>query len=261
MNINKGIIGTLPPVNKLRYKKGDLIVKQGDYGVSLYKIISGKVVVYLEDGKREIPLTVLGPGEIIGEVSFFMIGIEPRSASARVMEEAEVEVWHPALLAKEYEQMPAILKYVADQLIKRLIRTNKLMVTLTTQLPHTSKKDECPAEPRDTRRMYYRKQLDLPCYYKPVGAPEKVRLSGNIKNISLTGLGMVVSSKNAINFSHDPGSHFHINAVLPGNREIHVTGKVVSLRKARAPGLLFVGISFVDLSEDSRKKLGFFMMP
>ncbi len=258
--MKKGIIGTLPPVNRLRYKKGDLIIKQGDYGISLYKIISGKVKVYLEDGDRQIPLAVLGPGEILGEVTFLKIGIEPRSASARVLEDAEVEIWHPALLAKEYEQMPTILKYVADQLIKRLVRTNKLMVSLTSQLPG-KKEDQQAPEPRTSRRMYYRKKLNLPCYYRPVGAPEKVRLSGTIKNISLTGLGMMVSSRNAINFTHDPGAHFHINAMLEGNREINVTGKVVSLRKARAPGLLFLGISFVGLSEDSRKTLGFFMMP
>ncbi len=259
--MDKRIIGTLPPVNKLTYRKGDLIVKQGDYGISLYKILSGKVRVYLEDGDREIPLSVLGPGEIIGEVTFLNIGVEPRSASARALEDSELEIWHPALLAKEYEQMPRILKYMANQLIKRLIRTNKLMVTLTAQRPPKKNGEKPAPEPRESKRMYYRKDVNLPCYYRPMGAPEKVRLSGTIKNISLTGLGMVVGSRNAINFSHEPGAHFHISTKLPTNKEIQVAGKVVSMREAKAPGLLFLGISFVGLSEESRKCLGFFMMP
>ncbi len=36
------------PSVHLKYKKGDLIVKEGDYGVSIYKIISGTVKVFTE---------------------------------------------------------------------------------------------------------------------------------------------------------------------------------------------------------------------
>ena len=30
----------------LRYEKGELIIKQGDYGISIYRIVSGKVKIF-----------------------------------------------------------------------------------------------------------------------------------------------------------------------------------------------------------------------
>ena len=50
-----------PPVMRLSYRKGDLIIKEGDYGVSIYKIIEGSVVVFRESDGQEIPLSTLGP--------------------------------------------------------------------------------------------------------------------------------------------------------------------------------------------------------
>lgn len=40
----------LPPITRLKYHKGDLVIKEGDYGTSIYKIISG----YQIDLKREV---------------------------------------------------------------------------------------------------------------------------------------------------------------------------------------------------------------
>jgi CRP-like cAMP-binding protein len=61
---------TTPPIVRLSYRKGDLIIKEGDYGVSIYKILEGKAVVLQESEGREIPLTTLGIGDIFGERTF-----------------------------------------------------------------------------------------------------------------------------------------------------------------------------------------------
>ena len=128
------------PVITLKYRKGDLIIKEGDYGVSIYKIIKGKVSIYKESGDKEIALATLGPGEIFGEIAFLNRAGEIRSASGRAIENAVLEVWHPSMLSKEYKEMPPILKYVADQISARLIRMNKLVVQLTTQEQKRQKK-------------------------------------------------------------------------------------------------------------------------
>ncbi len=249
-----------PPILTVRYRKGDLIIKQGVYGISIYKIIRGKVVILREDGQREVPLATLGPGEIIGEMTFLNQSAEPRSASARALEPCELEVWHPDLLSKEYEKMPIIIKYIADQLLDRLNRTNKLIARLSLVLKSAKEKDK-PLEPKNSQRMYYRKELDLSCTYRPVEAPPKVNLPGKIKNLSMGGVGMEVSSRNAVNFSHDIGKLLHVTTVLPNHKEVEFTGKIVSMRKDKVPGLLSLGVAFVNISEDSRKHLGFFMMP
>ncbi len=248
-----------PPILRVRYRKGDLIIKQGVYGISIYKILRGKVVILREDGDREVPLATLGPGEIIGEMTFLNQSAEPRSASARALETCELEVWHPDLLSKEYDRMPIIIKYIADQLLERLDRTNKLIARLSLVLRETT--GSKPKEPKDSQRMYYRKELNLACTYRPVEAPPKVNLPGKIKNLSMGGVGMEVSSRNALNFSHEIGDLLHVSTVLPNKKEVEFTGKIVSIRKDKVPGLLSLGIAFVNISEHSRKNLGFFMMP
>ena len=35
---------TIPAINHLRFKKGELIVTEGDYGISIYNIIKGTVL-------------------------------------------------------------------------------------------------------------------------------------------------------------------------------------------------------------------------
>ena len=123
----------IPPVKRLHYKKGDLIVKQGDYGISIYKVIKGKVRIFNESGDKEIDIDTLGPGSVIGEMSFLDKALEARFFSVRALEESELEAWHPAGLANEYEQMPYIIRYIAKQTLKRLIRMNNLTAQLAAQ--------------------------------------------------------------------------------------------------------------------------------
>ncbi len=250
----------LPPVSRLQYKKGDLIIKQGDYGISIYKIVKGKVRIIRESGGKEVVLATLGPGEVIGEMSFFNKSVEPRSASARAFTDVELEAWHPARLAREYEQMPPIIKLIADKMLSRLLKTNALIGKLGAKLAE-SKAQRSPRESEASGRRFYRKQVDLECSYRPIDAPPKVRFPGKIKDISLAGIGMEVTSVGRSSVMHDLGELLHVVTVLPNNKEVEFIAKIVDIRKGRLPGRLFLGMAYVDVSEDARKKLGFFMMP
>lgn len=147
---------SLPPVLRLHYKSGDLIIKQGDYGISIYKIINGKVRIVRESGGKEVALATLGPGEVIGEMSFFNKSIEPRSASARALTDVEVEVLHPARLAGEYEQMPPVIKFIADKMLSRLLKINALGGKLGAKLEE-SKAQKRSYETGASGRRFYRK--------------------------------------------------------------------------------------------------------
>lgn len=74
------------PAVKLEYQPGDLIVKQGDYGISIYHILEGKVGIYFKSESEEVLLDSLGPGEVIGEMIFLMGYSSTRSASVRAIE-------------------------------------------------------------------------------------------------------------------------------------------------------------------------------
>src|SRR5512139_775951 len=99
----------------LKYLKGEQITKQGDYGVSIYKILSGKVEVFRKSEGIAIPLAILEAGEIIGEMAFLSKDAEIRSASAGALEDTELEVWHPRDIEQKYAQTPAVLKIIVDQ--------------------------------------------------------------------------------------------------------------------------------------------------
>jgi CRP/FNR family transcriptional regulator, cyclic AMP receptor protein len=74
-----------------RYRRGQLIVSQGDPGDSLFVIAEGlvKVTVSSPDGE-EMVLITLGPGETFGELALVDGG--PRSASVEAIEPTEVLV-------------------------------------------------------------------------------------------------------------------------------------------------------------------------
>lgn len=247
----------LLPNLHLSFRKGDLIVKEGDYGISIYRILKGKVAITIQAGEKEVRLATLGPGEIIGEVTFLNRNIEPRSASARTLEDTQVEVWHPSRLEREYEQMEPIIRYISDQVLARLIRMNKFISQLGT------KGLKKPVEPETiaSQRSYYRKDIDISCEYRPLDIRKAAWMKGKLTNISLSGLGLDVSSRNNLHFPHEFGKVFRVRATLPNGKEIQVDAKIVTVRKSDLPGRLSLGMAIVTITEEARKILGFFLMP
>ena len=243
----------------LSYRKGDLITKEGDYGISIYKIIEGKAVIFQESGDEQISLGTLGPGDIIGEVMFLNRG-GTRSASARALEDSVLEVWHPSTLSKEYEQMPPMIKYITDQISSRLIRMNRLVVQLKTQEQKKRKAIE-KGDPLTSQRRYYRKEVYLDCHYRPVGLSSKVSLDGRIRDISLGGVGMEIMVENTTSYSHMQGDSFVVNTVLPNNKTLELQVKVNTVTKGELYGRLLLGTSITEMSAGAKKSLGFFLMP
>ncbi len=246
-----------PPIVNLKYRKGELIIKEGDYGISIYKIITGKVQIFTHSGDKEIALALLGPGEIFGEMAFLSKDTEVRSASAKAKLDSELEVWHPDLLSQEYDNMPPIIKHITDEALNRLIRMNRLIAQMTSR----KEEEKTSGKQQNSGRRHYRKEVDLPCTCRPVGSSSRLCLNGIVKNISLSGVNVEIREKTAAKFSYDPGDEFHIDLALPGGKDVHLTAKVMSSRKVRLAGMLSLGMVFTDMREGTQKDLGFFLMP
>ncbi len=249
-----------PPIVRLFYKKDDLIVKEGDYGVSIYKILDGKVGIYREAESGEIPLATLGKEDIFGERTFLNRAAETRSASVRALEDTMVEVWHTARLAGEYDEMPPIIKYITDQVLSRSIRMNNLIVQLATK----RQKEKAIREKEDplaSKRRFYRKKVDLFCHYHPVAAPSKFNLDGKIKDISLDGLAIRVPARNTADVVHATGAVFVVNTVLPNKKDVELEAEVVAVKKTERPHELEMNMTITDIGAGSKKSLGFFLMP
>lgn len=251
-------------VTVLKYKKGEQIIKQGDYGVSIYIILNGYVEVFRESDETQVVLATLGPGDIFGEMIFLTKGVEVRSASARALQDSEIEVWHPDDLAKKYEETAPILKTMINQVVKRLLRMQKLLDKLapkTSGQRETKKAEEKLA--KESRRHYYRKNVDIACNYFPLHAGKDFHnpMKGRVKNLSMTGLRMEASPANASLASHQVGKTFRIETVLPNGQPLKLTAKIVNVNQQG--GKLRLGMQFHDLPDydGTRKTLWFFMLP
>ena len=78
--------------------------------------------------------------------------------------------------------MPVTLKYVTNQLLKRLVHMNRRI----SELESARAREEAPknADSWAMQRTHYRKQVDIVCIYSPVQDKDKIKLWGQIKDLS-----------------------------------------------------------------------------
>jgi len=250
---------TIPPVIHLSYAKGELIVKQGDYGISIYKIFKGHVQIFKESNNSVITLGTLGRGDVFGEMAFFDSPFEPRSASVKAIDDVELEVWHPVRLAEEYKNMPAILSLITKQSLHRLLRFNRIIDELSSKKRRINEKRLAAAE-RDNKRGYYRKNCDQECSYRLASHSSKESFNGIITDINPMGIGMEVNARNAINGGHELGEQLEITFQLPSGSPINTNSIIKSVKKSKVAGYLSLGLEFKNISRDGLKQIGFFMM-
>jgi len=245
----------------LRYKQGDQIFKQNDFGISIYKIVSGKVLIFRECEDVEVPIATLGKGSIIGEMIFFLKATEVRSASARALEDSEIEVTHPMELLKEYEVSAPILKLMARQALNRLTRMNRFIDRIIVDEQEKSENFKNSLSLWKSNRRFYRKKVELACKYvsKTRLTGSNATLKGTIKNISMTGLGLEIDPRNESVIPHEIGEVFQLETVLPNAKELKLICTLVRSSKGR--GYISLGMTYIELSDEERKILGFFLLP
>jgi CRP-like cAMP-binding protein len=256
-NVNRSV----STAKLLRYKKGEQIFKQNDFGISIYKIINGKVLVFRECEGLEVPIAQLGKGNIIGEMIFLLKGVEVRSASARALEDSEIEVTHPKQLLEEYEASAPILKLMAETALNRLVRMNTFLDRLAVIEQVKREHFKAGLHFRKNKRRFYRKKVNLACKYALRKAPRgcDVTLKGSIKDISMSGLRLEIPSMNERVMSHEIGEVFQVETVLPNEKQLKLICTLVRSSKAR--GCIDLGMTYAQLNEGTRKTLGFFLLP
>lgn len=71
-----------------KYDNGDIVIRQGDPGNSMFVIQSGRVEILQRSDDGDQRLALLEPGDFFGEMSMFEE--EPRSATVRAVGEARI---------------------------------------------------------------------------------------------------------------------------------------------------------------------------
>ncbi|WP_425955935.1 Crp/Fnr family transcriptional regulator [Xylanimonas sp. McL0601] len=123
---SRALLETMVPVELSR---GDVLFREGEPGDRLYVIEQGKIKLgrRSSDGRENL-LSVLGPGEMFGELSLFDPG--PRTATASSVADSVVyELRHQALVAW-VGQHPKVATYLLGALARRLRRTNETLADL-----------------------------------------------------------------------------------------------------------------------------------
>jgi CRP/FNR family transcriptional regulator, cyclic AMP receptor protein len=100
-----------------RYRKGVLLIQEGDQGDTLYIVLSGKVRAFSQgDNDREITYGVYGAGEYLGEIS---LDGGPRSASVITLEPTVCVVIPRQTLLLHIAQYPEFAFELLSKVIRR----------------------------------------------------------------------------------------------------------------------------------------------
>lgn len=105
-------------------QKDQIIFNEGDTGDCAYIIEKGRVLVYLTKDKEEIPLTILGEGEIFGEMA--LIDNQSRSASVRALEEVRLAIVTKQQVLERISTADKVVQLLVRVLLKRLRRKNAM---------------------------------------------------------------------------------------------------------------------------------------
>jgi CRP-like cAMP-binding protein len=247
------------PAVSLTFNKGDLIVKQGDYGISVYQIVEGKVGVFIQSNGNETLVETLGPGEIIGEMIFLSGYAGTRSASVRAMEKSVLEAWHPSRIKREYDEMPLIIRKMANQMVSQLIKVDR-MISEHSRGAKQNTESTPPATKESPKKREYTKDVLMDCRYRPVEAGGNIRLWGRVKKLSRSGLRIDVMRMNALDYPHEVGNTFACTIYAEGGKKLHLKFQIEDKQLHEKERILSIGAQIVEMDRDSKTKLGFLLL-
>lgn len=105
------------------FPSGTSIFLEGDPSREAYVLRSGRVEVLKESASGPLRLAVLGPGDVLGEMG--LLEERPRSATARALDEVEVDAMTGAEFAEILTTDPARSIHVLRAMFERLRAVNE----------------------------------------------------------------------------------------------------------------------------------------
>lgn len=108
--------------------RDQIIFNEGDAGDCAYIIEKGRVLVYMTKDREEIPISVLGEGEIFGEMS--LIDNQVRSGTVKALEDVRLTIVTREQLLERISKADTVVQLLMRVLLKRLRRNNLTLGTL-----------------------------------------------------------------------------------------------------------------------------------
>lgn len=111
-------------LDRRTYRKGQIILHQGEAGDSLFVVVSGRVRIYtLSPEGHELSVWICDAGDFFGEMA--LLNGEPRSAYAEAMQRTEVLMLHRQAFRDFLLANPLAAIYTIETLSRRLRRTTE----------------------------------------------------------------------------------------------------------------------------------------
>lgn len=109
------------------YKKGEIIIKEGQLDRRMYVILEGFVKISLSDRGDKITVATLKKGDFFGEMSLF--NETPRSATATALEDVKLAYLNDIKqLTNFLELNPKFAVKMVHILATRLSKTNEILL-------------------------------------------------------------------------------------------------------------------------------------
>ncbi len=100
-------------------RQGDYLIRAGENDATLYTVEDGHLHITVKRDGRDAVVATVGPGDVLGEVSF--VDDSPRTASAKADEEVIVRAWDHRTLAEALAFEPQLLAKFSVALSELLV--------------------------------------------------------------------------------------------------------------------------------------------
>lgn len=102
-----------------RIPEGSLIIRAGENDPTLFAVEDGHLDIVRRDNGDDVVIATVGPGDVIGEVSF--IDDSPRTVSVKAGEETTVRAWDKRTLSETLAFDPQLLAKFAVAMSELLV--------------------------------------------------------------------------------------------------------------------------------------------
>ncbi|UCH78915.1 MAG: Crp/Fnr family transcriptional regulator [Candidatus Coatesbacteria bacterium] len=117
------------------YQPGEVIVREGDVGETMFIIQEGEIRIHKRIRDRETTLAVLKAGDFFGEMA--IIDREPRSASASAVGTAKVLILSKDIFESQIKTNPKIIMSILRKMSERLRGADRQIKTLLMRDNHS----------------------------------------------------------------------------------------------------------------------------
>ena len=114
------------------YADGEIVVRQGELGDSLYVVQDGEVEIIAEEGGTEVVLRHAGRHEVLGEMALFEH--QPRSATIRAKGKARILTLDKQNFLRRINEDPSLAFRLIETMSRRVRELSHEVVELQAAL-------------------------------------------------------------------------------------------------------------------------------